>query len=385
MTPLDPDLVTALDKMMRSDLDGWSSLWFWILVGSTIAVAIGIVAEAPEVWKEIGLGRETVIRIRKWWYLRVRRIDLNGWEKLCPELITRNESRRRWIVKAAFVGWVLVAAGVAGEGIAEYFVNESETNIRAFDEADVKEAQDDAGRAIEFASLNELEAAKLREKAGDETTARVTLQGKVADAQARVEELRKANNEAATALGQEQTKRLQLAASLLPRAFWDQSGAISALQNLPAVKVVFEFADETEIRNTAEQINFVVTASHWTSSRRHCHEYLIREGVTISAGMGVMGDSPFDKRRLAEQVIPFLVTMLLEHSDIDAKRGLLALKLPTDTILISVGQKPYRAAEETIKELARPPATAVQLGSVVIRASGNRAQIRDDHAVPCKE
>jgi hypothetical protein len=164
MAPLDPDLVIALDKMMRSDLDAWSSLWFWILVGSTIAVAIGIIAEAPEVWKEVGLGREIAARIRKWWYIRVRRIDLNGWEKTCPELITKNDSRRRWIVKAAFIGWLLVAVGVAGEGIAEYFVNDAETGIRAFDEARLAETMEQAGDAAKSAKTAHAELDAVEKK-----------------------------------------------------------------------------------------------------------------------------------------------------------------------------------------------------------------------------
>jgi hypothetical protein len=174
MAPPDPDLAAALDKMMRSSLDAWSSLWFWILVGSTIAVAIGIIGEAPEVWKEVGLGRKTVARIRNFWYVRVRKIDLNGWEKLCPELITKNDFRAGWIAKAAFTGWLLVAVGVAGEGIAEYFVNDAETGIRAFDEERVAEVTKQAGDAATSAAIahDEADAAKVgsataRKDAGD--------------------------------------------------------------------------------------------------------------------------------------------------------------------------------------------------------------------------
>ncbi len=120
---------------MRRDLDTWSSWWFWILVGSTIAVVIGVLCEAPEIWQEVGLSRKTVAGIRRFWYFRVRKIDLNGWERLCPELITTNERHRKLIVLAGFVGWTFVALGVAGEGFAEYFVNDAETNLRAFDQA----------------------------------------------------------------------------------------------------------------------------------------------------------------------------------------------------------------------------------------------------------
>lgn len=153
LAPLDPDLASALHRMMRADLDAWATLWFWSLVGSTIAVAVGIICEAPEVWQAISFGRKTVARIRTFWYVQVRKIDLNGWEVSCPELVTKNASQRRWVVKIGLIGWILVAAGVAGEGTAEYFVSDAETNIRAFDEADLRETQQSAHSATASASL----------------------------------------------------------------------------------------------------------------------------------------------------------------------------------------------------------------------------------------
>jgi hypothetical protein len=162
LVPFNPDFTIALDKMMRRDLDAWSSFWFWILVASTIMVAIGIICEAPELLQTVGLGRKTVERIRKFWYIRLRRIDLNGWERLCPELITKNGHNRKWIAKIGFIGWAFVALGVAGEGVAEYFVSDAETNIRAFDEASLIEAQHQAGNAATSAKTahEELDAVK---------------------------------------------------------------------------------------------------------------------------------------------------------------------------------------------------------------------------------
>jgi hypothetical protein len=152
MSPLDPDLAKYLDKMMRADLDSWSNVWFWALVVSTIIVAAGIICEAPEVWQAVGLGN-IVARIRSFWYIRVRKVDLNGWERLCPNLVTNNSRHRKWIIRAGFTGWTLVAFGVAGEGVAEYFVNDAETGIRAFDEEVLAETQQSAISAATAASL----------------------------------------------------------------------------------------------------------------------------------------------------------------------------------------------------------------------------------------
>lgn len=132
MPPIDPDLARGLSKMMRVDLDVWSNWWFWSLVGSTIAVAVGIICEAPEVLQAVGLGRKALGRIRRFWYVRIRKSGLDGWERLCPELITTNERHRKWIARAGLLGWTLVALGVAGEGVAEYFVNDAENQPSRF-------------------------------------------------------------------------------------------------------------------------------------------------------------------------------------------------------------------------------------------------------------
>ena len=178
LVPFNPDF--TLDKMMRADLDVWSSFWFWILIASTIMVATGIVCEAPEIWQAVGLGRKTVERIRKLWYIRLRKIDLNGWERPCPELITKKSHSRQWIAKIGFIGWVSVALGVAGEGIAEYFVSDAETNIRAFDESLLAEAQRKASQNEREAAQLRRDAEGLKKDAEDEHAARVEIEAKVA-------------------------------------------------------------------------------------------------------------------------------------------------------------------------------------------------------------
>lgn len=122
MAPIDPDLVSALDRMMRKDLDAWGDFWFWTLVFSTLAVVFGIIAEAPEVLQAVMFGQKTFGRVRTFWYIRIRQTDFKGWEMLCPEIVTRNERHGKLVALAGLIGWVLVAGGVAGEGIAEYFV-----------------------------------------------------------------------------------------------------------------------------------------------------------------------------------------------------------------------------------------------------------------------
>lgn len=156
MVTVSPDFVKVLNAMMRRDLDDWSTCWFWVLIASTAVVVFGLLAELPEVWAEIL--RPAWNWVRTFWNTRIKLEDFDGWEKACPELriVAPTELSTRWkqfIAATALLGWILVAAGVAGEGVAEYFVNNAETNLRSFDQAVLIETQDSANSAAAAASL----------------------------------------------------------------------------------------------------------------------------------------------------------------------------------------------------------------------------------------
>jgi hypothetical protein len=156
MVPISPEYARQLDVTMRGDLDCWATFWFWILIASTVAVVFGLLAELPEVWAEVL--RPTWRWAKNFFNTRVKKHEFNGWEKVCPELaiLGHTELRSRWkttIGASALLGWILVAVGVAGEGIAEYFVNDAETELRAFDQAELTETQNSANSAAAAASL----------------------------------------------------------------------------------------------------------------------------------------------------------------------------------------------------------------------------------------
>jgi hypothetical protein len=372
MSLTDPDLADALDKMMRWNLEAWSSVWFWVLVGSTIAVAIGLLFEAPEVWHAVGFGRKTQARIRRFWYTRVSKVDWNGWETTCPELIEANERHRKWVVKAGFIGWTLVALGVAGEGVSEYFVNDAETDIRQYEHGALIAAHNSANSAAFAASLANTFAGKAQDKA---------------DAVAkRADDLLKKYIDAANALEQEKDKRLELAASLLDREF-NQSDAVAKLSSFPSTTVVFKYPAEREPTKMAEQINSVVTAAplNWSSWRWRDAEVLIRDGVTISAGSRYPPSASdpntttdewrgiVERRTTTEGVAKAFVEIFIADG-IDAQIGAPA-DLPIGTLLIEVGEKPNHALENAIKELAGHRKQAAPIGRVFM--SGNRVTIRE--------
>jgi hypothetical protein len=169
MVLVSPEFSNALNAMMRKDLDSWSTFWFWALIVSTAAVVVGIFAELPEVWAEVV--RPTWNWIENFWNLRIKVEDFDGWGKVCPELrvfapTDLGSGWKRFIGATALLGWIFVAVGVAGEGIAEYFVNDAETNLRAFDQAVLTETQQSSNSAAVAASLARTFADKAGAAAG---------------------------------------------------------------------------------------------------------------------------------------------------------------------------------------------------------------------------
>lgn len=152
-----PDTLKGVDDFIRSSLEAFSGSWFdWLLIATGVVV-IGLLFEAPEIW------HETVQAIRG--------------------LFHSSESERRtpaWMKLAGTVGWVLIVVGVAGEFVAESFVSKADGLVRQFDEILLSEAQKEAGAAIERASANEKEAARLGKEAEDERLARVKIEERLA-------------------------------------------------------------------------------------------------------------------------------------------------------------------------------------------------------------
>src|ERR1700677_3182709 len=182
--PISSDVSLALDKLMRHDLDTWGSVWFRALVISTLVVVAGLICEAPEVFHAVGIGRNAGGRIRTFWYFRVRKIDLNGWQHLCPELVTDKSVNLRRIAVWGLIGWSLVALGVAGEGVSEYFVNDAETDLRAFDQGTLNETQRSANSAAASSSLANTFAGKAEDRSKAALTKAGTAERSLAKAEA---------------------------------------------------------------------------------------------------------------------------------------------------------------------------------------------------------
>ena len=265
------------------------------------------------------------------------------------------------------LGAVLVAFGVTGEVIAEERIETLETCIRAGNDTlslllskEASDANQKAGEANERASKNAWEAAQLRQDVETEKRARLT------DAQK---------------LEAEKVKRLELAASLLPRELDDQSGVIAKLKSSRPMTVVFEYIDEREPTRMAKQIAFVFWVMGWKFGRKRVDESRIRDGISISAGDRTdFVPNPPDNSPLEKWL--FLQRQTLQHEQLKAgettekalqealaSNGIDATlrwddkyAFPLGTLLIKIGLKPNPTLESTLNELGgRRPATNLPL------------------------
>jgi hypothetical protein len=109
---VDPEFLRQVDNAIRSDLQSWRGLYFHLLVWSSVFVAVGVALEGPEVIHE------------------VRNISR-----------TAREEARSWIKLIGLLGWILVVAGVAGEGLFEGMLSASDGQIQTFDEILTMDAQ----------------------------------------------------------------------------------------------------------------------------------------------------------------------------------------------------------------------------------------------------
>jgi hypothetical protein len=165
----DPKLAKYLDSLMQADVLAWrDSLFIWLL-RSTKAVTWGLILEGPELFHEISA------LIRHWWFKR--RFHFSLPERHVPELAKM----------VAFVGWVLITAGVAGEWYTEAHIEDVNATIQSFMDRRLEEAENKAAFLNLRASVNELEASRLRKdaaalskRAEGERLARVKIEARVA-------------------------------------------------------------------------------------------------------------------------------------------------------------------------------------------------------------
>lgn len=118
-------------------MNGIRDFWFALLVVSTVLVFVGVVLEESE-----------------------------GWTPYLKRLIPLQPiTEYRLIKKLAKLGWILICAGVMGEGVFEVLVTNADNAIHRFDEALLTKARREAGDAAVSARTAHDEADAVKAEA----------------------------------------------------------------------------------------------------------------------------------------------------------------------------------------------------------------------------
>lgn len=146
-----PEMLRLLDEAARNSLQELRDLWFFWLVVSAVVVAVGVVVEGPEIFKDIR-------------------------EAFSDSGFSKKIERRIALLSA--IGWLLVAVGVAGEFVAEVMVSKADALIQTFDLGLLADAQ----KQTAFA-LSDAESAKALAKGFESQIAASAARVKIAEAQ----------------------------------------------------------------------------------------------------------------------------------------------------------------------------------------------------------
>jgi hypothetical protein len=230
-----------------------------------------------------------------------------------------------------------------------------------------------------------IEEAKASAAAAHERTAK--LETEAADARLKTQELeltteqlRQENSVAAARLEEEKRKRIGLAVSLLPREFMDQSGAIVALKGINGIAANIAYLDESEPREIAEQIHYVLFDCGWK---------VVGTPLRVSAadGIGVtVGRGPYPRdggwevsqeysgnMRFTARAADALISELVK-SGVEAHLAPGPSSIPPRTLLIRIGRKPNEALRSALGELGEPEIASTPLNGMRLR--GNRRQFQ---------
>jgi hypothetical protein len=153
-TAVRPEIIDALDKSIRDDIQRTSHWLFLGVLVSAFAVAVGVLLEGPEILHEL-------------------------WPKIFVQFTWSSDQRlrafERRIRKIAFIGWFLIGVGVVGEGVFEGLQNWAEGELQTFNDILLADAQRTAASATREAGTA-AQSAERAQRAADTLEARLREQ-----------------------------------------------------------------------------------------------------------------------------------------------------------------------------------------------------------------
>jgi hypothetical protein len=246
-----PDTLKGVDDLIHSGFEAYRASCFNWLLAATALVVVGLALEGPELWNEI------FAIIHRWRFKRRFHFSL-------PE-----EHGPDWVTFLAFVGWLTIVFGVAGEYVADSFVSKADGYVQTFDEILLTEARtrtsaasERAAMAFERASQNEKETAATlqqvqKERSDAAESLEVTKGYELQIAQAN-ERAAKASREAAAA-------NLEIAKLKAPRQLScdPQSQARAILNRFPGTPFDLWVNSDSESTTLAAKIENCLNAAGW--------------------------------------------------------------------------------------------------------------------------
>jgi hypothetical protein len=145
---LPPDLVAKLSECTHTDFVSMRDLWSGRALGATGLVAVGLFLEGPELYYDL-----KPICQKAFARLKGVLLDIPKYE--APD----------WVKVVAFVGWILIVAGVAAEGFGGIKVKNLDANIQECSDSKVQAATLEAGDAAQSAKTAHEEADAARMEA----------------------------------------------------------------------------------------------------------------------------------------------------------------------------------------------------------------------------
>src|SRR5437868_7601208 len=113
-------IAQSLDAAIRTEVESLRLSYFHWLLFCTGIVALGIFMEVGEVWYE-------TIDFFK-------RRSLEERYFTAPLISRREQSVPSWVKPLAAAGWLLIVAGVIGEGVAEGYVSWADGTLQTFND-----------------------------------------------------------------------------------------------------------------------------------------------------------------------------------------------------------------------------------------------------------
>lgn len=243
-----PDTLRGLDALIRADLEAYRDFWFHQLLLATLLVVVGLVLEGPELWYEI------ISIIRQWCSM--------------PKFSTPEKHAPNWVKLLAFIGWLLIVGGVAGEYVADSFLSRADGFVQKFDEILLNEATRQSSSANAKSAMAYARAAETEKQAAQENSraAEALKSAEIARKSAEGFQLQiaQANERAANAEARAAEATLELARIKTPRSLTHIPELVATLKPFKGTEYTFlSVCQEEECLVFLKQLDSVLQQSEW--------------------------------------------------------------------------------------------------------------------------